>query len=178
MLRVLVLGAAAGGGFPQWNSNNDASRRARSHDPAALSCSQSSIAVSADGARWLLCNASPDIRQQIKNLTGDHFLSTTPWTWLEHYPRYFQAITLRLEKLTSTPVDQERQMREVLAEWWKVYADLQEKHAQLAIVDPELDQLRWMIEEYRVSLFAQQLGTSLTVSAKRLEKQLKKVRQG
>jgi ATP-dependent helicase HrpA len=122
-------------------------------------------------------SAKGDIRQQIKNLTGEHFLSTTPWTWLEHYPRYFQAITLRLEKLSSTPPDQERRMREELAEWWKIYAELKDKHAQLAIVDPELDHLRWMIEEYRVSLFAQQLGTSLTVSAKRLEKQLKKVRQ-
>lgn len=65
MLRVLVLGAAAGGGFPQWNSNNEASRRARNNEPAALACSQSSIAVTADGERWLLCNASPDIRQQI-----------------------------------------------------------------------------------------------------------------
>ncbi len=67
MLRVLVLGAAAGGGFPQWNSNNEASRRARSNDPAALPGSQSSIAVTADGERWLLCNASPDIRQQIND---------------------------------------------------------------------------------------------------------------
>ncbi len=42
--------------------------------------------------------------------------------------------------------------------------------------DPELDQFRWMVEEFRVSLFAQQLGTSLSVSAKRLEKQWAKVR--
>ena len=72
MLRVLVLGAAAGGGFPQWNSNNEASRRARSNDPAAFPCSQSSIAVTADGERWLLCNASPDIRQQINDNSQMH----------------------------------------------------------------------------------------------------------
>ena len=67
MLRVLVLGAAAGGGFPQWNSNNDASRRARAGDPAARPASQSSIAVTADGERWVLFNASPDLRQQIND---------------------------------------------------------------------------------------------------------------
>jgi pyrroloquinoline quinone biosynthesis protein B len=64
-LRILILGAAAGGGFPQWNSNDEASRRARAGDPAARPRTQSSIAVSADGERWVLVNASPDLRQQI-----------------------------------------------------------------------------------------------------------------
>src|SRR3546814_1600145 len=65
VLQVLVLGAAAGGGFPQWNSNNEASQRARRGDPLAPPSSQSSVAVSADGERWVLLNASPDLRQQI-----------------------------------------------------------------------------------------------------------------
>lgn len=118
-----------------------------------------------------------DVRQQIKQMTGDKFLSSTPWTWLQHYPRYFQAIAWRLDKLTSTPADEDRRLRDELVEWWNTYVELKQQHGLLAIVDPEVDQLRWMIEEYRVSLFAQQLGTSVTVSAKRLEKQLKKVRQ-
>ena len=67
MLQVLVLGAAAGGGFPQWNSNNEASHRARRGDPAARPSSQSSVAVSADGENWVLLNASPDLRQQIND---------------------------------------------------------------------------------------------------------------
>ena len=65
MLHALVLGAAAGGGFPQWNSNDDASRRAHAGDPKARPLTQSSIAVSADGRRWAVLNASPDLRQQI-----------------------------------------------------------------------------------------------------------------
>src|SRR5579862_132847 len=64
---AVVLGAAAGGGFPQWNSNADACRRARSGDPAAKPRTQASAAVSADGAFWFLLNASPDLRQQIEN---------------------------------------------------------------------------------------------------------------
>ncbi len=64
-MRAIVLGAAAGGGFPQWNSNAPACRRARAGDPAALSRTQASIAVSGDGLAWTLLNASPDLRQQI-----------------------------------------------------------------------------------------------------------------
>lgn len=65
MLRVLVLGSAAGGGFPQWNSNDLASQRARRGDPLVVPRTQSSIAVTADDRRWVVVNASPDLRQQI-----------------------------------------------------------------------------------------------------------------
>jgi len=54
---------------------------------------------------------------------------------------------------------------------------MKDRHQAQSLVDPELDQFRWMIEEYRVSLFAQSLGTSVTVSSKRLDKQFAKVRQ-
>ncbi len=65
MIRVLVLGAAAGGGFPQWNSNSEACRRARAGDPGARPATQASIAVSADDRHWFLINAAPDLREQI-----------------------------------------------------------------------------------------------------------------
>ena len=65
MIQVLVLGAAAGGGFPQWNSNNEACRRARAGDAAARPATQASIAISDDGSRWFLINAAPDLREQI-----------------------------------------------------------------------------------------------------------------
>jgi pyrroloquinoline quinone biosynthesis protein B len=62
-----VLGAAAGGGFPQWNSRAPACQRARSVDPAARARTQASLAVRAgDGEHWFLLNASPDLRQQIE----------------------------------------------------------------------------------------------------------------
>jgi len=62
---IRVLGSAAGGGYPQWNCNHPNSRRAREGDPKAPARTQSSIAVSADGERWVLFNASPDLRQQV-----------------------------------------------------------------------------------------------------------------
>jgi pyrroloquinoline quinone biosynthesis protein B len=65
-MQARVLGAAAGGGFPQWNSNAVGCQRARAGDPQALPRTQASIAVSADGAQWYLFNASPDLRQQIE----------------------------------------------------------------------------------------------------------------
>lgn len=65
MLRIVVLGSAAGGGFPQWNCNSEGCRLARAGK--ARSRTQSSIAVTADDRHWFLCNASPDLRQQIND---------------------------------------------------------------------------------------------------------------
>lgn len=65
MLHAMVLGSAAGGGFPQWNGNDEAARRSRAGDPRLPPRTQSSLAVSADGRHWVLLNASPDLRQQI-----------------------------------------------------------------------------------------------------------------
>jgi len=76
-----VLGAAAGGGFPQWNSHADPCRRARRGDPAAEPRTQASIAISPEGNRWILLNASPDLRQQIERTAVLH-----PREGLRHSP--------------------------------------------------------------------------------------------
>jgi pyrroloquinoline quinone biosynthesis protein B len=64
-MRIVVLGAAAGGGFPQWNSNGVGCRRARAGDRAAQPRTQSSLAVTGNDEGWTLINASPDLREQI-----------------------------------------------------------------------------------------------------------------
>src|SRR6516225_3997770 len=66
MVLAVVLGSAAGGGFPQWNSNAPACRRARRGDPAARVRSQASLAVSSNDKDWVVLNASPDLRLQIE----------------------------------------------------------------------------------------------------------------
>jgi len=71
MLRVVVLGAAAGGGVPQWNCGCTVCLMARGEHPE-LQSTQASIAVSADGAHWYLVNASPDLRQQLINTPQLH----------------------------------------------------------------------------------------------------------
>jgi pyrroloquinoline quinone biosynthesis protein B len=81
MIHAVVLGAAAGGGFPQWNSNSPGCRRARAGDPAAQPRTQASLAVSPDGQTWILLNASPDLRQQIEHnpvLWPAHGLRSSP----------------------------------------------------------------------------------------------------
>jgi pyrroloquinoline quinone biosynthesis protein B len=65
-MHAIVLGAAAGGGFPQWNSNAAACQRARRGDPRAKPRTQASLAVSSDGRSWFLLNAAPDLRAQIE----------------------------------------------------------------------------------------------------------------
>ncbi len=71
-MKAIVLGAAAGGGFPQWNCRSPAARRARSGDRAALPRTQAGLAVSRDGERWYLLNASPDLREQIGRTSALH----------------------------------------------------------------------------------------------------------
>lgn len=71
MLRVVVLGAAAGGGVPQWNCGCRVCQAARTDHPV-LQSTQASIAISADGDHWFLINASPDLRQQLINAPQLH----------------------------------------------------------------------------------------------------------
>ncbi|MEO1159982.1 MAG: pyrroloquinoline quinone biosynthesis protein PqqB [Pseudomonadota bacterium] len=66
-MKLKIIGSAAGGGFPQWNCNYRLSREVRAARTGLTPRSQSSIAASADGANWVLFNASPDIREQISN---------------------------------------------------------------------------------------------------------------
>lgn len=72
MLEAVVLGSAAGGGFPQWNSNAPACREARRRDGRARPRTQASLAVSANGRDWLVLNASPDLRLQIEAAPALH----------------------------------------------------------------------------------------------------------
>ncbi|APP81534.1 pyrroloquinoline quinone biosynthesis protein PqqB [Xanthomonas hortorum] len=78
-MRIIVLGSAAGGGHPQWNCHTPASQRAWQQTDGAQRRTQASIAVSADGQRWVLINASPDFRQQIL---------ATPALWPQHGLRH------------------------------------------------------------------------------------------
>jgi pyrroloquinoline quinone biosynthesis protein B len=71
-VRIRVLGAAAGGGFPQWNCGCSNCRKARAGSPDVIPLTQECVAVSADGERWLLLNASPEIRSQIEGFPPLH----------------------------------------------------------------------------------------------------------
>jgi ATP-dependent helicase HrpA len=112
--------------------------------------------------------ATADMRDQLKWMMNEKRFAQTPWKWLQHYPRFLQAIIMRFDKLrTGGPVKDKALMLQVHAHWKECKAKWESVDSVLE--DSALETYRWMIEEYRVSLFAQSLGTSSPISEKRLQ---------
>ena len=120
-------------------------------------------------ARWP--QPVQDVRRQVDALIPAGFLTGTPWTWLCHFPRYFRAIVLRLDKIQHGGYERDQQALQQLEPWITAHDQRAALHQQRGAFDAQLVVFRWMLEELRVSLFAQQLGTSIPVSFQRLEKQ-------
>jgi ATP-dependent helicase HrpA len=108
-----------------------------------------------------------DVGQQLERLFARRFIATTPAAALAHYPRYLKAIALRLDKLKSDPARDTARMNEIAP---LQAAFLRELAARKGVADVRLDEFRWLLEELRVSLFAQELRTPMPVSVKRLQK--------
>jgi ATP-dependent helicase HrpA len=115
-----------------------------------------------------------DVKSQLSHLMVPNYLAITSWQALQHYPRYLKAITMRLEKFRRN-LAKERLWSEELGRYWQQYQSRLEQHQKNGVADAELGLFRWMLEEYRVSLFAQQLGTQYPVSEKRIKQQWQKV---
>ena len=115
-----------------------------------------------------------DIKQQLANLVYPGFVRETPNVWFKELPRYLKAVELRLEKL-GAQVQKDRVWSGELGNLWAQYKARADKHAQEGKRDEQLTLYRWWLEEYRVSLFAQQLGTKVPISDKRLSKQWSQV---
>ncbi|QCI13942.1 ATP-dependent RNA helicase HrpA [Pseudomonas putida] len=115
-----------------------------------------------------------DIKQQLANLVYPGFVRETPSAWFKELPRYLKAVELRLEKLGGQ-VQKDRVWSGELSNLWAQYKARADKHAQEGKRDEQLTLYRWWLEEYRVSLFAQQLGTKVPISDKRLSKQWSQV---
>jgi ATP-dependent helicase HrpA len=108
-----------------------------------------------------------DLREQFDALLAPSFLRELPAARLLHYPRYLKAMRLRGERLRQDPAKDQQRMLQVMP-YWRAY--LQHRAAGADAAD--LAELRWLIEEWRVSLFAQERKTAEPVSAKRLAKAL------
>ncbi|WP_254513677.1 ATP-dependent RNA helicase HrpA [Anatilimnocola floriformis] len=117
-----------------------------------------------------------DLRQQFAELLTPHFLANTPWEWLQHFPRYLKGIALRLQKVISTGLPRDRQAMAQVTPRIEAWHTRREVHRKHHVLDPQLEIFRWQLEEFRISLFAQELGTSQAVSGPRLDKQWEKVR--
>ena len=108
-----------------------------------------------------------DVQAQLNRLMPKRFVMLTPWAPLAHLPRYLKGVTLRLDKLRTDPArDALRlaELRPIEQRYLRLLAD------RKGVVDARLDEFRWLIEELRVSFFAQELRTPQPVSVKRLEK--------
>ena len=111
--------------------------------------------------------ASTDAAQQLARLMPKRFLATSPWGPLQHFARYQKAITARLEKYRADPArDAARlsELRPLEQRYWRLVAE------RKGVVDERMQEFRWLLEELRVSFFAQELRTPQPVSVKRLDK--------
>ncbi len=108
-----------------------------------------------------------EIDTQLSSLVYSGFISATPIKWLEHIPRYINALVVRIEKLEYDPKRDSQWANEIYP-YIEQYKKLSNQFGDIS----EVIKLRWMIEELKVSIFAQELKTSMPISAKRVEKQI------
>jgi ATP-dependent helicase HrpA len=119
-------------------------------------------------------DAVADIEAQIAGLLRADFLATTPRAWLDELPKYFKAIERRVERLRGN-VQRDAELARKARRFNQALGDLMREPAAPA-ARPAIEQLRWMIEEFRVSLHAQELRTSVRVSEQRLAEQVARAR--
>ena len=111
--------------------------------------------------------AALDTAQQLQRLVPKKFLTTTPYGQLQHFTRYLKAITLRLEKWRADPARDAARMVELRPQeqrYWRLVTE------RKGAADARMQEYRWLLEELRVSFFAQELRTPQPVSIKRLDK--------
>jgi len=108
-----------------------------------------------------------DAAQQLQRLVPKKFLTVTPYGQLQHFTRYLKAITLRLEKWRADPARDAGRLAELRPHeqrYWRLLAE------RKGVQDTRMQEYRWLLEELRVSFFAQELRTPQPVSVKRLDK--------
>ena len=103
-----------------------------------------------------------DVREQMEWLIYDGFVEDTPVGWLSELERFLRGIRVRLEQARLDPATDALRARRVTV-WWRRYMDCEGQYG------PALENYRWMLEEYRISVFAQGVGTSIRISDRRLE---------
>nr|WP_246262296.1 ATP-dependent RNA helicase HrpA [Aromatoleum evansii] len=110
-----------------------------------------------------------DIQSQVRELMPKDFLVAYPWERLAHFPRYIKAAGVRLDKLRNNPARD----AQLLAEWRSLAQPFERERLakrKAGVDDPALEEFRWLLEELRVGLFAQELKTPMPMSVKRLQK--------
>ncbi|VAX41071.1 ATP-dependent helicase HrpA [hydrothermal vent metagenome] len=145
------------------------------------------ILESAHQVRQLIDAANPpawrtsceDVGEQLRYFLPEQLFSSRSWNRLRHLPRYLEAARQRLCKLAAGGLDRDLAHTRDLEPRWRRWVELDTALADLprsAAVRVQLDRYRWMLEEFRVSLFVQELGTAERISAPRLDTQWRTVR--
>lgn len=118
--------------------------------------------------------ATADAQQQLQKLVPKNFIAIAPWAQLGHYARYLKAITARLDKYRADPARDVAKLKELQPleqRYWRLVAERKGQE------DARMQEYRWMLEELRVSFFAQELRTPYPVSSKRLDKVWQQLQQ-
>nr|WP_228488097.1 ATP-dependent RNA helicase HrpA [Rhodocyclus gracilis] len=126
-------------------------------------------------------SALGDIERQMGRLIHKNFVVDTPFERLQHLPRYLQAAALRLDKLRKNGDDgaaRDARAQAEVADLWTHYERRAIALARQGVAEPALEQFRWLLEELRVQLFAQELRTPAPVSVKRLQKMWDSIGRG
>ncbi|MDX1692708.1 MAG: DUF3418 domain-containing protein, partial [Ketobacteraceae bacterium] len=113
---------------------------------------------------------------QMDALFPPHWIRHYRYDRLQEFPRYLQGILMRIDKLQGN-VERDQQQIPQVQSLWMDYLERKASLEERGLQDSELETFRWMLEEYRISLFAQELKTRFPVSAKRLAKQWEKVQR-
>jgi ATP-dependent helicase HrpA len=108
---------------------------------------------------------------ELANLMPTRFLDRMEYARLPHLARYLKALLIRSERAALNPVKDQERLRQI-APYQESLNKLRTQTSQSPAARREIETFRWMIEEFKVSLFAQELGTAMPVSAKRLDQQL------
>lgn len=112
-----------------------------------------------------------DMRDQLAHLVCRGFAVGTPFEHLRNLPRYLRGIAMRLKKLANAGLNRDLQAMAEVRPLWEQYKHAESRRREDGTRDPALEQYRWLIEELRVSLFAQELKAAAPVSVQRLQKQ-------
>ncbi|MCP2732602.1 DUF3418 domain-containing protein, partial [Limnofasciculus baicalensis] len=115
-----------------------------------------------------------DIRDQASHRVFKGFLATIPAEKRKHLPRYLAGIRVRMGKVAAN-LPRDSKLMEETVPYWRAAKARVDLHAKAGVTDGELTLYRWMVEEFRVAQFAQELRTAMTVSPKRLQEQWNKI---
>jgi ATP-dependent helicase HrpA len=158
-----------------WHNLQDATERTCAVVGRALRARHALEEMLCDLRAPLFAEPRHEIAEHLAHLLPDTFVIDAPGEWFERLPRYLSAVQLRIEKLSNGKLARDRQLAAEIEPLWRQCLQRQDSHRRQGIDDPELELYRWMLEELRVSLFAQELGAAIRISRKRLDEQWRRV---